>query len=86
MLELEGRDLLPHSQINPLPDLLGPQSHPSWALRCARSALQLPTDKKRGVFRHFSKRFLKTCGGTPKGGTVCMNQSRAFWMHQVNEM
>jgi len=26
------------------------------------------------------------CGGTSKAVTLCMNQPRAFWMHQVNVM
>lgn len=73
------RDQSPHN-------LLGPQFHPIWALCCAPSALQRAEDKKQGVFRHFSNCFLKACDDAPKGVTLCMHQSRAFWMHQVNDM
>lgn len=67
-------------------NLLGPEFHPIWALCCAPSALQRAEDKKQGTFRHFSNCFLKACDDALKGVTLCMHQSRAFWMHQVNEM
>lgn len=41
---------------------------------------------RNGAFSDaLSKCCLKTCAGTLRGVIVCMNQSRAFWMHQTEQ-
>lgn len=67
-------------------NLLGRLFHTIWELCCAPSALQREEDKKQSALRHFSNCFLKAWGAAPKGDTLRMHQSRAFWMHQLNEM
>lgn len=70
-----------HSSI--LPDLLGPQPAPCWTLCCACTAIWLQMDKKRGISRRLSKRFLKTLWWDSKGSYSAWISPELFGMLQV---
>lgn len=83
MLELEAGALLA-DQSSPL-TCWDPSPIP--AGRCVVPTLFFSCLQTRnGAFSDaLSKCCLKTCAGTPRGVIVCMNQSRAFWMHQSEQ-